>query len=162
MSIYEQGLAPRSVNHVPLSPLGLIERTAKIYPHYPSVIHGAQRFTCDETYARCRRLASALKGRGVGKGDTVAVMLPNIPAMVEAHFGVPMIGAVLNSLNVRLDAESIASLLRPSETKVLIADREYGKVVVSALELLEQKPLLIEVDDPEYGEGEAIDRKSVV
>ncbi len=156
MSIYEQGLAPRSVNHVPLSPLGFIERTAKIYPHYPSVIHGAQRFTWAETYARCRRLASALKGRGVGKGDTVAVMLPNIPAMVEAHFGVPMIGAVLNSLNVRLDAESIAYMLRHSETKVLIADREYGKVVLEAIELLEQKPLLIEVDDPEYGEGEAI------
>lgn len=156
MSIYEEGLAPRKVNHVPLSPLGFIERTAKIYPQYPSVIHGAQRFTWAETYARCRRLGSALQGRGIGKGETVAVMLPNIPAMVEAHFGVPMIGAVLNSLNVRLDAESIAYMLRHSETKVLIADREYGKVVLEALELLEQKPLLIEVDDPEYGEGEAI------
>src|SRR5699024_8246633 len=141
---------------VPLSPLGFIERTAKIYPQYPSVIHGAQRFTWAETYARCRRLGSALQGRGIGKGDTVAVMLPNIPAMVEAHFGVPMIGAVLNSLNVRLDAESIAYMLRHSETKVLIADREYGKVVLEAIGMLEQKPLLIEVDDPEYGEGEAI------
>jgi len=156
MSIYEQGLAPRKVNHVPLSPLGFIERTAKIYPQYPSVIHGAQRFTWAETYARCRRLGSALQGRGIGKGDTVAVMLPNIPAMVEAHFGVPMIGAVLNSLNVRLDADSIAYMLRHSETKVLIADREYGKVVLEAIGMLEQKPLLIEVDDPEYGEGEAI------
>lgn len=156
MSIYEDGLAPREVNHVPLSPLGFIERTAKVYPQYPSVIHGAQRFTWAETYARCRRLASALEGRGISKGDTVAVMLPNIPAMVEAHFGVPMIGAVLNSLNVRLDAESIAYMLKHSETKVFIADREYGKVVLEALELLEDKPLLIEVDDPEYGEGDAI------
>lgn len=156
MSIYEEGLAPRDVNHVPLSPLGFIQRTAKIYPQYPSVIHGAQRFTWAETYARCRRLASALAGRGIGKDDTVAVILPNIPAMLEAHFGVPMIGAVLNSLNVRLDAESIAYMLRHSETKVLVADREYGKVVLEALELLDDKPLLIEVDDPEYGEGEAI------
>lgn len=156
MSIYDEGLAPRDVNHVPLSPLGFIQRTAKIYPNYPSVIHGAQRFTWAETYARCRRLASALEGRGIGKGDTVAVILPNIPAMLEAHFGVPMIGAVLNSLNVRLDAESIAYMLRHSETKVLVADREYGKVVLEALSLLDEKPLLIEVDDPEYGEGEAI------
>lgn len=156
MSIYEEGLAPKEVNHVPLTPLSFIKRTAAVYPNYPSVVHGSLRYTWAETYARCRRLASALSGRGVSKGDTVAVMLPNIPAMVEAHFGVPMLGAVLNSLNVRLDADTVAYMLEHSETKILIADREYGAVVTEALKMLENPPLLVEVDDPEYGEGEAI------
>lgn len=156
MSIYEEGLAPTKVNHIPLTPLSFIKRTAAIYPNYPSVVHGSLRYTWAETYARCRRLASALSGRGISKGDTVAVMLPNIPAMIEAHFGVPMLGAVLNSLNVRLDADTVAYMLEHSETKVLIADREYGAVVKEALSLLEQPPLLVEVDDPEYGEGELL------
>jgi fatty-acyl-CoA synthase len=100
-----------------------------VYGHYPAVIHGAIRRDWRETYARCRRLASALAGRGIGRGDTVAVMLPNIPAMLEAHFGVPMIGAVLNTLNVRLDAEAIAFMLRHGEAKVLITDREFHGVI---------------------------------
>ncbi len=102
MSIYEQGLSPAPVNHIALSPLSFIERTAAVYPHYPAVVHGAIRRDWAETYARCRRLASALAGRGIKKGDTVAVMLPNIPAMLEAHFGVPMIGAVHHCRVVRV------------------------------------------------------------
>jgi fatty-acyl-CoA synthase len=156
MSIYEQGLAPAAVNHIALSPLSFIERTASVYPHYPAVIHGSIRRDWSETYARCRRLASALAGRGIGKGDTVAVMLPNIPAMLEAHFGVPMIGAVLNTLNVRLDAEAIAFMLQHGEAKVLIADREFHEVIHAAVGMLDHPPLVIDVDDPEYGEGQAV------
>ena len=100
---YEHGLDKCAANHVPLSPLSFIARTAQIYPNRLAVVHGARRFTWAETYTRCRRLASALAARGIKRGDTVAVMLPNVPAMVEAHFGVPMIGAVLNTLNTRLD-----------------------------------------------------------
>ncbi|WP_349617158.1 acyl-CoA synthetase [Azotobacter salinestris] len=153
MSIFEQGLSRSEVNHVPLSPLSFIERSASVYPNRPAVIHGSIRRTWAETYARCRRLASALAGRGIGKGDTVAVMLPNIPQMLEAHFGVPMIGAVLNTLNVRLDAEAIAFMLQHGEAKVLIADREYQEVIHAAVGMLDHPPLLIDVDDPEYGEG---------
>ena len=156
MSIYEQGLAPAAVNHIALSPLSFIERTASVYPHYPAVVHGSIRRNWAETYARCRRLASALAGRGIGKGDTVAVMLPNIPQMLEAHFGVPMIGAVLNPLNVRLDAEAIAFMLQHGEAKVLITDREFHEVIHAAVGMLDPPPLVIDVDDPEYGEGQAV------
>ncbi|MGE8296239.1 MAG: acyl-CoA synthetase [Pseudomonas sp.] len=156
MSIYEQGLGRAAVNHVALSPLSFIERTAAVYPHYPAVVHGSIRRNWAETYARCRRLASALAGRGIGKGDTVAVMLPNIPAMLEAHFGVPMIGAVLNTLNVRLDAEAIAFMLQHGEAKVVIADREFFDVIHAAIGMLDHPPLVIDVDDPEYGEGQPV------
>ncbi|GAB3486068.1 acyl-CoA synthetase [Azotobacter salinestris] len=156
MSIFEQGLSRSEVNHVPLSPLSFIERSASVYPNRPAVIHGSIRRTWAETYVRCRRLASALAGRGIGKGDTVAVMLPNIPQMLEAHFGVPMVGAVLNTLNVRLDAEAIAFMLQHGEAKVLIADREYQEVIHAAVGMLDHPPLLIDVDDPEYGEGQPI------
>src|SRR6185295_4869395 len=100
-----------------------------------------------ELYARSRRLASALSARGIGLGDTVSAMLPNVPAMLEAHFGVPMTGAVLNALNIRLDAESIAFMLQHSEAKVLLTDREFAGVIGKALSLLERKPLVIDVDD---------------
>ncbi|QHG64604.1 acyl-CoA synthetase [Pseudomonas putida] len=156
MSIFAQGLMPAAVNHVALTPLSFIERTAAVYGDYPAVIHGAIRRDWRETYQRCRRLASALAGRGVGRSDTVAVMLPNIPAMLEAHFGVPMIGAVLNTLNVRLDAEAIAFMLQHGEAKVLITDREFHGVIAAALALLEHPPLVVDVDDPEYGEGRAV------
>ena len=165
MSIFEQGLDRSAVNHVPLTPLSFIERTASVYPDYPAVVHGALRRTWAETYRRCRQLASALAGRGIGAGDTVAVMLPNTPAMLEAHFAVPMAGAVLNTLNVRLDAETIAFMLRHGEAKVLIADREFHQVVRDALATLEQPPLVIDVNDPEYGEGEpnsALDYEAVL
>ncbi|VVM44041.1 Long-chain-fatty-acid--CoA ligase [Pseudomonas fluorescens] len=156
MSIFEQDLAPLPVNHMALSPLSFIERTASVYGDYPAVIHGSLRRNWRDTYERCRRLASALDSRGIKKGDTVAVMLPNIPAMLEAHFGVPMIGAVLNTLNVRLDAQAIAFMLEHGEAKVLIADREFHDVVRAALALLENPPWVIDVDDPEYGEGSAL------
>ncbi|HWV11594.1 MAG TPA: acyl-CoA synthetase [Pseudomonas sp.] len=156
MSIFESGLAPSPVNHMALSPLSFIERTAAVYGQYPAVIHGAIRRDWQQTYARCRRLASALSLRGIGKGDTVAVMLPNIPAMLEAHFAVPMIGAVLNTLNVRLDAQAIAFMLEHGEARVLITDREFHGVIREALGLLANPPLVIDVDDPEYGEGRAV------
>jgi fatty-acyl-CoA synthase len=148
---YDRGLDKCAANHVPLSPLSFLERTAQIYPDRPSVIHGARRFTWRETYARCRRLASALASRGIGRGDTVAVMLPNVPAMVEAHFGVPMTGAVLNTLNTRLDPEAIAFMLSHGEAKVLITDPEFAAIIAPALELLEgPKPLVIDALDAEY------------
>ena len=111
MNVFEQHLGKNPANYAPLTPLSFIERAAYVYPNQVSVIHGVQRHTWKETYARCRRLASALAKRGIGVGDTVAVMLPNIPAMVEAHFGVPMTGATLNTLNTRLDAEAIGFML---------------------------------------------------
>jgi fatty-acyl-CoA synthase len=143
---YARDLDKTRANHVPLTPLSFIERSARVFPDRPSVVHGAARYTWSETYARCRRLASALARRGIGKGDTVAAMLPNIPAMYEAHFGVPMCGAVLNTLNTRLDAEAIAFMLRHGEAKVLITDREFSSVI----ERVDHKVQIIDVDDPEY------------
>lgn len=156
MSIYEQGLARNPVNHAALSPLSFIERTAAIYPNYPAVVHGAIRRTWEQTYTRCRKLASALSGRGIGKDDTVAVMLPNIPEMLELHFAVPMIGAVINTLNVRLDAEAISFMLQHGEAKVLVVDREFCDVAQTACRMLEHPPLIIDVNDPEYGEGNPV------
>ena len=148
---YGQGLGKNDANYVPLSPLSYLERSAMVYPDRKSVVHGARSFTWSETYARCRRLASALAARGIGKGDTVAVMLPNVPAMYEVHFGVPMIGAVLNTLNTRLDAEAIAFMLGHGEAKVLITDPEFAGVVGEALEKLDgPKPLVIDALDDEY------------
>ncbi|MCK9534307.1 MAG: acyl-CoA synthetase [Pseudomonas sp.] len=156
MSIYEQGLAKNPVNHVALSPLSFIERTAAIYPDYPAVVHGAIRRNWGQTYTRCRKLASALANRGIGKDDTVAVMLPNIPEMLELHFAVPMIGAVINTLNVRLDADAISFMLQHGEAKVLVVDREFCEVAQTACRMLEHPPLIIDINDPEYGEGRAV------
>lgn len=153
MSIYEQGLARNPVNHVALSPLSFIERTAAVYPHYPAVVHGAVRRNWGETYTRCRQMASALAKRGIGKDDTVAVILPNIPEMLELHFAVPMIGAVINTLNVRLDAETVSFMLQHGEAKVFFVDREFSAVAQKACRMLERPPLIIDVNDPEYGEG---------
>src|SRR4051812_1804952 len=118
-NIYSDGLDKTRANYVPLSPLSFIERTATVYPNRPSVVYGERSFTWAETFARCRQLASALLRIGIGTGDTVAVLLPNVPAMFEAHFGIPMVGAVLNAMNTRLDGESLAHILRHSEAKVL-------------------------------------------
>ena len=155
--IYEQGLPRTPANHVPLTPLSFIARTAAVYPHLTAVIHGDLRRTWGETYARSRRLASALAGAGVAPGDTVAVMLPNTPPMVEAHFGIPMTGAVINALNTRLDAAAIAFMLDHSETKVVLVDREFAATMKAALALARVTPLVIDVDDAEYrGAGERI------
>ncbi|MDD2875148.1 MAG: acyl-CoA synthetase [Azoarcus sp.] len=154
---YEQGLDKNAANFVPLSPLSFIERSAYVYPDRVSVIHGARQFTWKQTYERCRRLASALTQHGIGKGDTVAVMLPNVPAMVEVHFGVPMTGAVLNTLNTRLDPEAIAFMLSHGEAKVLITDPEFAAIVRPALDRLEgEKPLIIDALDPEYPSTECL------
>ena len=138
-NLFDRDLSKNSANHVALSPLSFLSWAAEVYPDRPALVYGEWVATWRATYARCRRLASALTVRGVTSGDTVAVMAPNIPAMFEAHFGVPMAGAVLNALNTRLDADAIAFMLRHGEAKVLIADREYFPVVSRALESLERK-----------------------
>ena len=145
---YEDHLDRNSANFVPLSPLSFLPRTAAIYPDRTAVIHGDRRYTWAQSYARCRQLAGALKARGIGKGDTVAVMAPNVPELFEAHFGVPMAGAVLNALNIRLDAETIAFILEHGEAKVLITDREFSPVISKALALLKRPILVIDIDDP--------------
>ena len=145
---YLTGLDRNTANYTALNPVTFLERAAYVYPDRISVIHGDWRMTWKETYARCRRLASALARRGIGRNDTVAVMAPNVPAIYEAHFGVPMIGAVLNTLNTRLDAKTIAFMLRHGGARVLITDRELSPTVAEALSLLEQKPLVIDIDDP--------------
>ena len=150
---YEVDLDKNAANYVPLSPLSFIQRTAAVYPQRTAVIHGAVRRTWRETYERCVRLASALSRRGIGLGDTVAVMSPNTPECLEAHFGVPMSGAVLNALNIRLDPESIAFILEHSEAKVLITDREFSGVIAKALERLASRPLVVDVDNPQAKSG---------
>lgn len=145
---YENGLEKTAANFVSLSPLTFLQRSATVYPNIVSVIHGDKQWTWAQTYERCRRLANALKDLGVGKGDTVAVMLPNTPPMVDAHFGVPMLGAVLNTLNTRLDAETIAFMLQHGESKVLITDLEYSDIIEDALKLMDNPPIVIDVDDP--------------
>ena len=151
---YAAGLDKNAANYVPLSPLSFLERSALVYPARTSIIHGSRRFTWAETYARCRRLASALARVGIVKGDTVAAMLPNVPAMAEAHFGVPMCKAVLNTLNTRLDAQTIAFMLDHGEAKVLLTDPEFSATIEEALSLLKgPKPLVIDVLDPLYSGG---------
>jgi fatty-acyl-CoA synthase len=145
---YEIGLDKNAANYTALSPLTFIRRTAAVYPERIAVIHGELRRTWRETYERCVRLASALKQSGVGIGDTVSVMAPNIPESLEVHFGVPMAGAVLNALNTRLDADSIAFMLQHCDAKVLITDREYSGVIGKALERMPDRPIVIDIDDP--------------
>jgi len=160
-NVYETHLDKNPANHAPLTPLSFIERTASVYPDRVSVIHGVRRFKWKETYARCRRLASALAKRGIGVGDTVAAMLANTPEMYECHFGVPMAGGVLNTLNTRLDAEAIAFMLGHGEAKVLITDREFSPIVEKALKKSKQKLQIIDVDDAEYsGPGERLGEKT--
>ncbi len=155
-SIFERSLEANPANFEPLSPISFLKRAAQVYPERLAVIHGDQRITYREFYARCRRLASALSRRGIGPGDTVAVMAPNVPAMLEAHYGVPMLGAVLNALNTRLDAGSIAFMLKHGEAKVLITDREFSPVISKALEDFEGEILVIDIDDPLAESGERL------
>ncbi len=146
--IYEAGLGRNPANYAPLTPLGFLERAAAVFPDHPAIAYAGRRRSYGEFYARARRLAAALAARGIGLGDTVSAMLPNVPAMLEAHFGVPMIGAVLNALNIRLDADSIAFMLRHCEAKVLLTDREFAPVIGKALAQLDKQPLVIDVEDP--------------
>ncbi len=131
--IYERGLERNRANFAPLSPLSFLERAAAVFPEKTAVIHGETRYSYRELMTRCRRLASALAGRGVRPGDTVSLMAPNVPALLEAHYGVAMAGAVLNALNYRLDAASIAFILAHGEARVLITDREFSATVKAAL-----------------------------
>ena len=153
---YEQGLGKNAANFTPLTPLSFIERTARVFPDHTAVVHGETQRSWTETYQRCIKLASALNRRGINKGDTVAVMLPNVPASLEAHFGVPMCGAVLNALNIRLDAKTIAFILDHGEAEVLLTDKEFAPVINEALSLCEAKPLVIDVDDALAPDGELL------
>lgn len=153
-NIYDQGMPRNAANHVAISPLTFIERAASVYPDLPAVVHGQTRRDWATTWQRCRRLASALERRGLGKGDTVSVMLPNVPAMFEAHFGVPLVGCVLNTLNIRLDASAIAYMLEHAETRAILVDPEFVEVVREAIKGLDRPPLVIDVLDPEF-EGQA-------
>ena len=156
-NIYEQHLDRNPANFAPLSPIPLIERAASVFPDHPSAVHGARRYTWSETWVRVRRLGSALAQRGIGRGDTVAVMLPNVPEMFECHFGIPMTGGVINALNTRLDAATIAFILNHGEAKILITDREYAPTVQAALKEIGRDITVIDVDDPEYdGDGDLL------
>ena len=150
MNPFEQNLDRQPANNVPLSPLSFLPRTAALFPESTAVVHGNSSYSWSEAYARCRRLASALAKLGVSKGDVVAVMAPNTPPMWEAHHGVPMLGAVLNALNVRLDAQAIAFILQHGDAKVLITDSEYHETIAKSLERLGRDDLkVIDVQDPQ-------------
>ncbi|MBI3827831.1 MAG: acyl-CoA synthetase [Candidatus Rokubacteria bacterium] len=156
----ETGLDRGPANHAPLSPLSFLARSAAVYPTKTAVIHGERRYTYAEFAARCRRLASALARRGIGLGDVVAVMAPNVPAMLEAHYGVPMTGAVLNALNYRLDARTIAFMLDHSETKLLLTDTEFSETIGEALRQVKRPLAVIDIDDPLHtGPGRRLGEK---
>ena len=158
---YNTHLDKNSANFTPLTPLSFLDKASYVYPHRIAVVHGAECITWKEEYVRCRQLASALHKLGVGEGDTVAAMLPNIPAMVDLHFGPAMLGAVLNALNTRLDAEAIAFMLEHGEAKVLFCDLEYSGVVEKALTLLKKKPVVIDVIDPMFtGQGKRLGQQN--
>ena len=159
LGIYDQHLERGAANYAPLTPISFLERSASVYPDKTAVIHSDLRFSYAELYARCRRLASALRARGVGLDDTVSVMASNVPAMLECHYGVPMTGAVLNALNYRLDANTIRFILGHAETKVLITDREFSPTIEQALEGVNDPPLVIDIDDPLYEGGKRLGEK---
>jgi len=151
----DRGLA----NYTPLTPLSFLAWAVRVYPDKTAVIHGERTFTYAEFAARARRLGSALARRGIGRGDTVAVMAPNVPAMLEAHYGVPLTGAVLNPLNYRLDARTIAFILEHGGAKALITDREFSTTIAEALALLGRKIVVIDIDDPLYEGGRLVGEK---
>ena len=153
---YGTGLDRCEANHVPLTPLGFLDRAALVHPKRVAVVHGALTRTWEQTRERCYRLASALVARGVEPGDTVSVLAPNTPAMLEAHFGVPLAGAVLNAINHRLDAEGIAFILQHGECKLLLVDREFSAVVAAALQKLDHPPSVIDIEDHLAPPGERI------
>ena len=153
---YSTDLDKNSANYSSLSPLTFIERAASVYPDRCALIYGANRQTWSQTYTRCRRFASALQKHGLQQDGTVALMLPNVPAMYEAHFAIPMAGGVINGLNIRLDADAIAFQLKHSDAKVLLTDREFSDTIKTALRSLDKKPLVIDVDDADLDGGELI------
>jgi fatty-acyl-CoA synthase len=154
---YDIGLDKNPANYVPLSPLSFIARSAAVYPNHLCAVYEGKSFTWAETYDRCRRFASYLAGKGIGEGDTVAAMLPNIPAMNELHFAVPMAGAVLNGLNIRLDAPSIAFQLDHGGAKIILVDPEFSGVIAEAMTLMKgPKPFVIDVDDAAFAGGKRI------
>ncbi|HXZ16239.1 MAG TPA: AMP-binding protein, partial [Roseiarcus sp.] len=154
---YDRDLDRNPANFQPLTPLTFLERAGQVFPDRTAIVHGALRRSYREFHARSKRLASALAKRGFVRGDTVAVMLANTPAMLECHYGVPMCGAVLNTLNTRLDAAALAFMLDHGEAKALIVDREFSRVMTEALKLAKVRPLVVDYDDPEYdGPGERI------
>ena len=150
MDAYTQNLDKNAANYQPLTPLSFLARAASIFPDYPAIVHGTQTFTYAEFYARARRLGSALAKLGIGKNDTVSVMLPNVPPMLDAKFGVPMAGAVLHSINTRLDAANIAFMIDHAETKVLITDTEFSGIVSEALKMTSRRPVIIDYADPVF------------
>ncbi|HEX4042733.1 MAG TPA: acyl-CoA synthetase [Xanthobacteraceae bacterium] len=153
----DSGLPRNPANFQPLTPLSFLARAAEVYPEQTAIIHGKRSWSYREFYARARRLASALVKHGIKRGDTVSVVLPNVPAMLEAHYGVAMAGAILNTINTRLDAAIVAFQLDHGEAKALITDREYSKVVKDALLAAKARPLVIDYDDPEFaGAGERL------
>src|SRR5829696_520519 len=157
MTPYDRDLDKNPANFQPLTPLTFLERSAAVFPDRTAIIHGSLRRSYREFYARARRLASALSKRGIGRGDTVDVMMANTPAMLECHYGVPMTGAVLNTLNTRLDGPIIAFSLDHAESKVLITDREFSRTIKDALKLAKVKPLIVDYDDREFtGSGERL------
>ena len=156
-SQYGIGLDRTPANYVPLTPLSFLARSAAVYPDHISTVYEGRVFTWAQTYARCRRFASFLASQNIGYGDTVAAMLPNIPAMNEVHFAVPMAGAVLNALNIRLDAPSIAFQLDHGGARIILVDPEFAGVISEALKLMTgPKPLVIDVDDANFANGKRI------
>jgi fatty-acyl-CoA synthase len=153
---YSNDLEKNAANFSPLSPLTFIERAAAVYPERYALAYGDLRQSWSQTYRRCRQFAAALRQHGVEPQDTVSLMLPNVPAMYEAHFAIPMAGAVINGLNIRLDAGAIAFQLRHSGAKILIADTEFSATVEAAVDMLDDKPVVIDVDDPAFDGGERI------
>jgi fatty-acyl-CoA synthase len=153
---FSSGLERNRANYAPLTPVAFLRRSAEVYPHKTAVIHGDLRYTYREFEARCRRLASVLAARGIGRGDTVAVMAPNVPALLEAHYAVPGLGAILNALNYRLDAAAIAFCLEHGNAKVLITDREFSPVVREALRKLGREIFVVDIDDPLAAGGELL------
>src|ERR1700712_3612989 len=150
---YDADLERNPANFQALTPLTYLERAASVFPERTAIIHGRQRFTYAQYYARSRRLASAMSKAGIRKGDTVAVMLANTPPMLEAHYGVAMASGVLNALNTRLDAAALAFILDHGEAKYLITDREFSGVMTETLKLAQARPIVIDYDDPEFAQS---------
>ena len=157
ISPFEENLPKNQANYSPLTPLSFLTRTAEVFPERTAVIHGEIKRSWRETLKRCTRLASALKKKGVVQGTTVSVMAPNVPELLEAHFGVLMNGGVLNALNIRLEAETLAYILEHGESQVLITDREFSPVIQKVLQQLKDPPLVIDIDDPMAEGGELLE-----